>query len=117
GRAREHELQTAARPAHPRRRLGRAIAGPVLELVGESTGVEEVGAVELDLILRTLDLLEQEAVVPLEVTVANGEGAAPLGSELEAAVDLGVHPRDVEAGAEDLGVLDLPGGRAGAEVA
>jgi hypothetical protein len=99
-------VDAQAAPAGERGHLGAAVAGAELELVRQAAGVEEARSVELVLVLRPLGLVEQEAVVPDEVSSRKGVGRS-LGHQLEAAVDLGVHAGQVEVRGEDVGVLDL----------
>src|SRR6185312_6676870 len=107
-----------AAPLGQRGHLGLAVAGAELQLVADGSGVEEVGGVRLVLRLRAQGGVEEEGVVPGDGAVDIGRGVeAALGGELEATFDLRVETREVEAGAEDVSVLSLPGRRLGAEVA
>ncbi len=112
---RKRDLEAAAGQVEQGGLLGRAVAGAVLELMGERAGVEEIRGVGLELLLRALDLVQDEAVVPLEAGVAVRKRLAALGDELEAAVDHRVHAGEVEIVAKDLGVFHFIGGRVGTE--
>ena len=112
----EGEVDAPGLPVEERRLLRGAIAGAILQLVGGVAEVEEVRGVELALLLRPFELVEEIAVVPDQIRIEEGERRAPLGSELEAAVDDRIHAGEVEVVADDLGVLGLVTGRRGAEI-
>ncbi len=89
--------------------------------MAQAAGIEEGRGVRLLLGLRPLDLLADEAVVPdavgVEEGVGGGVGEAADRRQEEAAVDVRVEQRCVQARAEDLGVLGLEDGRLAAELA
>src|SRR6185295_9774235 len=101
-----------------KRRLVRgAVADAVLQLVRDAAGVEERGRIQLLVLLRTLDLGEEEAVVPDAGRVEERRNVAALGDQLETAVDLRVETGQVEVRAEDVGVFELVRGRGRTELA